>query len=243
MSSLLVSGGEILNGIIEQAPWVVRIIVATLCGGAIGIERTMRQKDAGFRTHCIVALGAALAIIVSKYGFFDVLIENPDLKIQADASRIASNILTGVGFLGAGMIFVKGANIKGLTTAAGIWATAAVGMTIGSGLYFVGVVSTLLIIILQIVFHTFLIGFDKVLANDVRNDVVVSLKNTPEAVSAFKAQLEDHGMQIMNSKISLQSKAERLTLTLTVHSDKDIDFLEIASIVQTNNDVYSFTID
>ena len=141
------------------------------------------------------------------------------------------------------MIFVKGANIKGLTTAAGIWATAAVGMTIGSGLYFVGIVSTLLIIILQIVFHAFLIGFDKVLANDVRNDVVVSLRNTPEAVSAFKLQLEEHGMQIMNSKISLQSKAERLTLTLTVHSDKDIDFLEIASIVQANSDVYSFTID
>ena len=99
------------------------------------------------------------------------------------------------------------------------------------------------IIILQIVFHTFLIGFDKVLANDVRNDVVVSLKNTPESVANFKAQLEDHGMQIMNSKISLQSKAERLTLTLTVHGDKDMDFLEIASIVQTNPDVYSFTID
>ncbi len=243
MSSLIVTAEELLDGIIIQTPWVVRIIVACICGGLIGIERTMRQKDAGFRTHCIVAMGAALAMIVSKYGFFDVLLDNPGLKIQADASRIASNILTGVGFLGAGMIFVKGANIKGLTTAAGIWATAAVGMTIGSGLYFVGIVSTVLIIVLQIVFHTFLIGFDKVLANDVRNDVVVSLKNTPEAVANFKLQLEEHGMQIMNSKISLQSKAERLTLTLTVHGDKDIDFLEIASIVQTNSDVYSFTID
>ncbi len=243
MSSLIVTAQEMLNGIIMQTPWVVRIIVACLCGGAIGLERTMRQKDAGFRTHCIVALGAALAVVVSKYGFFDILIDYPELKIQADASRIASNILTGVGFLGAGMIFVKGANIKGLTTAAGIWTTAAVGMTIGSGLYFVGILSTLLIILLQIVFHKFLIGFDKVLANDVRNDIVVSLKNTPEAVSAFKTQLEEHGMQIMNSKISLQSKAERLTLSLTVHSNKDIDFLEVASIVQTNSDVYSFTID
>ena len=243
MENLIITGEEMLNGILNQLPLIVRIFIACLCGGAIGIERTMRQKDAGFRTHCIVALGAALAMVVSKYGFFDVLMTNPNLKIQADASRIASNILTGVGFLGAGMIFVKGANIKGLTTAAGIWATAAVGMTIGSGLYFVGLISTILIIVLQIVFHTFLIGFDKVLANDVRNDIVVSLKNTPEAVSAFKNQLEEHKIQIMNSKISLQSKAERLTLTLTVHSDKDIDFLEVASIVQANSDVYSFTID
>ena len=242
MPELIVSFSEILQGIESQLPMVVRILVATLCGGAIGIERTMRQKDAGFRTHCIVALGAALAMVVSKYGFFDVLFD-PNMRIQSDASRIASNILTGVGFLGAGMIFVKGANIKGLTTAAGIWATAAVGMTIGSGLYFTGIMATILIIVLQIVFHTFLIGFDKVLANDVRNDVVVSLRNTPEAVSRFKSQLEDNGIQIMNSKISLQSKAERLTLTLTVHSDKDIDFLKVAEIVQTNDDVYSFTID
>lgn len=243
MDTLIVTWSEMFDGIIAQAPWVVRILVACICGGAIGVERTMRQKDAGFRTHCIVAMGAALAVIVSKYGFFDILVDYPNLKIQADASRIASNILTGVGFLGAGMIFVKGPNIRGLTTAAGIWATAAVGMAIGSGLYFVGLASTVLVIVLQIVFHAFLIGFDKILANDVRNDIVVSLKNTPEAVSAFKAQLEDNGMQVLNSRLSLQSKAEKITLTLTVHSDKDIDFLQIASIVQTNPDVYSLTVD
>lgn len=242
MPSFIVTWQEILAGMEHQLPYVIRILIACLCGGAIGIERTMRQKDAGFRTHCIVALGAALAMVVSKYAFYDV-VADPSLKIQLDASRIASNLLTGVGFLGAGMIFVKGANIKGLTTAAGIWATAAVGMTIGSGMYFVGIMSTIAIIVLQIVFHTFLIGYDKVLANDVRNDVVVSLRNTPEAVSRFKEQLEDHNMRIMNSKISLQSKAERLTLTLTVHSERDIDFLDIASIVQDNDDVYSFTID
>ncbi len=242
MPSFIVTPAEILAGIETQFPFIIRIIVACVCGGLIGIERTMRQKDAGFRTHCIVALGAALAMIVSKYGFYDV-VSDPSLKIQLDASRIASNILTGVGFLGAGMIFVKGANIKGLTTAAGIWATAAVGMTIGSGMYFLGIITTLVIIILQTVFHTFLIGYDKVLANDVRNDIVVSLKNTPEAVGTFKSQLEANGIQIINSKLSLQSKAERLTLTLSVHSDKDIDFLKIASIVQGNEDVYSFAID
>ncbi len=242
MPTFIVTFAEILAGIETQFPYIIRVIVACLCGGVIGIERTMRQKDAGFRTHCIVALGAALAMIVSKYGFYDV-VSDPSLKIQLDASRIASNILTGVGFLGAGMIFIKGANIKGLTTAAGIWATAAVGMTIGSGMYFVGIITTLIIVILQTVFHTFLIGYDKILANDVRNDIVVSLKNTPEAVSIFKNQLEANNIHIMNSKLSLQSKAEKLTLTLTVHSDKDIDFLKIASIVQSNDDVYSFAID
>lgn len=239
---MTVTFSEILQGILNQLPYVIRILIACLCGGAIGVERTMRQKDAGFRTHCIVALGAALAMVVSKYAFFDV-VADPTLKIQLDASRIASNLLTGVGFLGAGMIFAKGGNIKGLTTAAGIWATAAVGMTIGSGMYFVGIVSTIVIIVLQIVFHTFLIGYDKVLANDVQNDIVVSLKNSPEAVSRFKSQLEEHNIRIMTGKTSIHTKQDKLTMTLTVHSERDIDFYTIASIVQSNDDVYSFSIE
>lgn len=242
MPSLVVTFDQILSGIISQTPLIVRILVACICGGLIGIERTMRQKDAGFRTHCIVGLGAALCMVISKYAFFDVLVAG-DASIRVDVSRVASTIITGISFLGAGMIFVKSSNIKGLTTAAGIWATAAVGMAIGSGLYFVGIASTVIIVVLQTVFHTFLIGYDKILANDVRNEIVVSLRNTPEAVSTFKSQLESQNIRIMNSKISLQSKAEKLTLTMTVHSDRDIDFLQIASIVQGNEDVYSFTID
>ncbi len=240
MPSLIVTFNEILAGIVNQLPLVVRLLFACLCGGLIGIERTMRQKDAGFRTHCIVGLGSALCMIISKYAFFDVVIYD---SVQVDASRVASTIITGISFLGAGMIFVKSSNIKGLTTAAGIWATAAVGMAIGSGLYFVGFASTLIIVVLQTVFHAFLIGYDKILANDVRNEIVVSLKNTPEAVTNFKSQLEAQNIRIMNSKMSLQSKAEKLTLTMTVHSEKDIDFLQITSIVQGNDDVYSFTID
>ena len=242
MPSLIVTFDEILAGIVNQLPLIVRILVSCLCGGLIGIERTMRQKDAGFRTHCIVCLGAALCMVISKYAFFDVLVAG-DTSIRVDVSRVASTIITGISFLGAGMIFVKSSNIKGLTTAAGIWATAAVGMAIGAGLYFVGILSTLVIVVLQTVFHTFLIGYDKILANDVRNEIVVSLKNTPESVSNFKAQLEANNIRVMNSKMSLQSKAEKLTLTMTVHSEKDIDFLQIASIVQGNEDVYSFTID
>lgn len=226
---------EALESMQSQLPYVLRIVLACICGGFIGLERSMRQKDAGFRTHCIVALGAALSMIVSKYGFFDVA--------DYDASRIASNILTGVGFLGAGMIFIKSTNIKGLTTAAGIWATAAVGMTIGSGLYFIGITSTLIILALQLIFHTFLIGFDKVLANDIRSDIVVSLKNTPEAVQIFKKQLEDANIYITNSKLSFQSKAEKITLTLEVRSEKEIDFMLIASLVQSNDDVYSLSVE
>ena len=117
------------NHIVEQLPMIIRIIVACVCGAAIGYERSIRQKDAGIRTHIIVALGAALMMIVSKYGFFDVIVND---SVQVDASRIASTITTGISFLGAGVIFVRNASIKGLTTAAGIWATAGVGIAIGA---------------------------------------------------------------------------------------------------------------
>ena len=130
--------------------YLVRIVIACLCGGLVGLERTKRLKEAGIRTHIIVALGAALVMVVSKYGFADVA--------GADASRIASNVITGISFLGAGVIFVRGGSVKGLTTAAGIWATAAIGLALGAGLYTVGVLCTALVIVLQISLHKLLPG-------------------------------------------------------------------------------------
>lgn len=97
-----------------------------LCGGAIGYERSRQFKSAGIRTHIVVAVGAALTTLVSKYGFYDVLAMH---NISLDPSRIAAQIISGVGFLGAGMILTGHTKVSGLTTAAGIWGTAAIGMT------------------------------------------------------------------------------------------------------------------
>ena len=136
-----------------EAIFVIRIFVSALCGGFIGYERSQRQKDAGIRTHIIVALGAALCMVISKYGFDDVLAKN--LGYGTDASRIAANVITGVSFLGASVIFIRDQSVKGLTTAAGIWATAAVGMAIGAGMYFTGICTTVILIVLQVVLHRF----------------------------------------------------------------------------------------
>lgn len=111
----------------------------------IGYERKNRNKEAGIRTHAIVSLGAALIMIVSKYGFSDI----PDY----DASRVAAQIVSGVGFLGAGIIFIRNNAVSGLTTAAGIWATSGVGMAIGAGMYYIGIVIAFLIVFLQFLLH------------------------------------------------------------------------------------------
>ncbi len=131
-----------------------RMIVACICGIAIGFERKNRAKEAGVRTHCIVACASALMMIISKYGFYDLITQSMEgVDIRLDPSRMAQGIVTGVGFLGAGMIYIQRGSIRGLTTASGIWATSGIGMAIGSGLYTIGVSATVIILLLQIFLH------------------------------------------------------------------------------------------
>lgn len=136
--------------------YIFRILLSGICGMIIGIERKNRSKEAGTRTHFIVACGAALIMVVSKYAFFDVIndVSYGGMEVRLDPSRVASTIASGIGFLGAGMIFIHKNNITGLTTAAGIWATSGVGMAIGAGMYSVGIVSTIIIILAQIILHS-----------------------------------------------------------------------------------------
>lgn len=119
---------------------ILRLLVALLLGGVIGLERDYRAKDAGFRTHVLVALGSALFCVVSQYGF------GADLK---DSSRVAAQVVSGIGFLGAGtIIFQKDKNVvRGLTTAAGLWVTAAIGLACGTGMFVAAVATTLLVLL------------------------------------------------------------------------------------------------
>lgn len=128
--------------------YIVRLVVASICGVIIGFERTNRAKEAGLRTHCIVACASCLMMLVSIYGFVNI-----PWVTNRDPARIAAQIVSGIGFLGAGMVFVKHQMISGLTTAAGIWATAGIGMAIGCGMYVVGIAGTVLIILAQTVLH------------------------------------------------------------------------------------------
>ena len=123
---------------------VVRLFVAGVMGICIGLEREYRAKEAGYRTHFLVALGSALLMIVSQYGFTNVLV--PGL-VHVDPSRIAAQVVTGIGFIGAGTIILQKQIVRGLTTAAGIWATSGIGLTIGAGMYAIGITATILVLI------------------------------------------------------------------------------------------------
>lgn len=124
--------------------FILRLFVAGAMGVIIGLEREYRAKEAGYRTHFLVALGSALLMIVSQYGFDDVL--KTDL-VRLDPSRIAAQVVSGIGFIGAGTIILQKQIVRGLTTAAGIWATSGIGLAIGAGMYEIGVAATLLVLI------------------------------------------------------------------------------------------------
>ena len=130
----------------SDADLVVRILVAAVLGGAIGLERELTGQSAGLRTHISIALGAVLFSVASAYSFTEFIQPREDSNYQVDVTRIASNIVTGVGFLGGGAIIKHGGSVTGLTTAASIWVTAAVGLAVGLGSYLAAAMTTFILV-------------------------------------------------------------------------------------------------
>lgn len=125
--------------------FILRLFIAAMLGGAIGLEREYRAKEAGFRTHFLVALGSGLFMVLSQFGFTDAL--NLHQQVSLDPSRIASQVVTGIGFIGAGTIIFQKHVVRGLTTAAGLWVTSAIGMTAGAGMYVLSIAATVLVLL------------------------------------------------------------------------------------------------
>ena len=126
--------------------YVLTIFVGAMLGGAIGLEREYRSKEAGFRTHFLVGLGSALFMVLSMHGF-DSFEGQPGVIIQRDPARMAAQVVSGIGFIGAGTIIFQRNVVKGLTTAAGLWVTSAIGMTAGVEMYDVAIAATALVLI------------------------------------------------------------------------------------------------
>lgn len=126
--------------------YIISIFIAATLAGVIGFEREYRSKEAGFRTHFLVGLGSALFMILSMHGF-DNFVAQPGIIIQRDPARIAAQVVSGIGFIGAGCIIFQKNAVKGLTTAAGLWVTSAIGMTAATGMYAVATASTVMVVV------------------------------------------------------------------------------------------------
>lgn len=165
----------------EVINWLIRALVSIVCGFAIGYERKARSKEAGIRTHSIVCLAACIMMIVSKYGFSDQEIGMNGVR-GGDSARIAAQVVSGIGFLGSGIIFYKRDFLHGLTTAAGIWATAGIGLAIGAGMITIGVVSTIILVLLQIFLHRPIKMFKEKTTSVIKMSVVIDSPDTIDKI-------------------------------------------------------------
>ena len=196
-----------------QLEYFIRILLAGICGSVIGLERRKRFKDAGIRTHLILAIGCAVIMIVSKYAFADTL--------DYDAARVASNIITGVGFLGAGVIFVKSGSVRGLTTAAGIWTTAAIGMAIGAGFYLLGIGVTILLVVIQLLLYRLVPALESIEVAE----LLIKAKRTPDILERIKAELDRNNVFISTMKIKKHETELDIRFSVKVQKDHSLQGL------------------
>ena len=212
--------------ILRNLELLLRIFVAMILGMLIGNERKNRMKSAGMRTHALVALGSALMMVVSKYGFSDT--------VQGDGARLAAQVVSGVGFLGAGMIFVRHNLVSGLTTAAGVWTTAGIGLTLGAGMYTIGIVSALMLLIMQNLSHR-IPFFSTVAASGM---IRITVQKKPNAVKEIETLLKDLGIEIHNIQIQKTEK-NKIKLELDVIYPKTLDKSALFSTLAESDDVIS----
>lgn len=212
--------------ILQDMELLLRIVVAMILGILIGNERKNRMKSAGMRTHALVALGSALMMVVSKYGFTDT--------VQGDGARLAAQVVSGVGFLGAGMIFVRHNLVSGLTTAAGVWTTAGIGLTIGAGMYFVGVLSAVLMVLMQNISHR-MPYFSNVAAGGL---IRMTVQKKTGAVEDIQQLLKSQKIEIQSLQIQ-KTDQEKVRLEFEVIYPRKMDKPALFCALAEREDVLS----
>ncbi len=198
----------------QEMEYILRVIIAAICGGVIGYEREKRLKNAGIRTHILVSMSAALMMIISKYGFFDVALVNEGIRV--DASRVAASVVSAIGFLGAGVIFVRKENTIGVTTAAGLWATVGLGLAIGAGMYFAGVIFTVLVLLVQLVLHNKRFKF----STQTTGSIVLRIDNSNFTIGQVNSVFKEKKLDVRNMRLVLRDGGQDVSATI-IFSKKD----------------------
>lgn len=223
--------------LLQNLDFFVRLIVACLCGAAIGFERSRRFKGAGLRTHIIVCCAAALMMIVSKYGFADMTSTTGVMfngTRGADSARIAAQVVSGISFIGAGVIFKHGSSVRGLTTAAGVWATAGIGLAIGAGMYPVGIFSTALIAGLQFLMHRVSITGEALTVSRLR----FTVRPTEGFHEQFEAFLQRHNAYVVESRVTYDEDGLAV-YEMVVRAPGDVTMHELDAYLRSITFVHS----
>jgi putative Mg2+ transporter-C (MgtC) family protein len=196
---------------------LLRVVLAAGLGGAIGLERELREREAGLRTHMLVSVGAALFTLVSAFAWTDWQFSNAS-GVVFDPTRIAAQIVTGVGFLGAGAIIRQGLSIRGLTTAATLWVVAAIGMATGAGFYTAAVITTVLVLFslwpLRILAYRISERF-----RPEEGRLALELASGATTVSVLQA-VEDAGAEVRSLEFGEEGDVRRVDMRVKVESGR-----------------------
>jgi putative Mg2+ transporter-C (MgtC) family protein len=217
----------------------MRLLAAVAAGGLIGLERSFRGRPAGFRTHTLVCLASTALMLVTAYQWQWM---QPHIleTIQMDPTRMAQGIMTGIGFLGAGVIFKEGITVRGLTTAASIWITAALGILIGIGFYFPAAITTLLAIFVLSAFRWVEARIPA--QNYARFDVSFSRDAAMDEPS-LRAVLATHGVSVGQLSYRLADGGDRFAYRMTIQTTRPDGFRELARSLSGHRLVLEFRID
>ena len=199
---------------------IIRMILSCLCGALVGIERSYHNRAAGFRTHMLVCVGASIASLTGIFLYVKLL-------LPADISRIGASIITGLGFIGAGTIFISGKDtVKGLTTAAGMWTSGIIGLSIGAGFYEGGLLGTFLVLMAE----TFFFGLLKNVGQLEDFKMVVHFTDT-EALDTTMRYLKDLKMRVKNLQIEAEEDEEGMVYSaiLSIRPYKKVDMEQVAA--------------
>ena len=205
--------------------FLIRVIIAAMCGVLIGFERRKRGKGAGIRTHMVVALASSLMMIVSQ-------------NSGGDPTRIAAQVVSGIGFLGAGMIYFNRGAVNGLTTAAGIWATAGVGLAIGARLYFIGISTAVIMVLFQVVFHrnSFLLGF-----STSEEQIRIVALNNEDVISVLQKKLTENSIHIETVSYK-ENDNETVEITMLASVPQHFDLNLILDMAKENKGIKEISI-
>lgn len=200
---------------ISHLDLIIRMVLAVVLGGLIGLEREWNNHAAGFRTHILVCLGSATIMLLSEYGFSDFVNE---ANVRIDPSRLAAQVVSGIGFLGAGAILRNGSVIKGLTTAASVWLVAAIGLSVGAGFITGALVCTFLVLISLYVLNK----LEKhILRHRRTHEVEIMINEHPGFLSSVTSRFGEQGIQVINLKMMPESTPSQLVgntgSTLVMH--------------------------
>lgn len=210
--------------------FILRLLVAGILGAIIGLDREYRAKEAGYRTHFLVSLGSALIMIVSQYGFQDIIQEQ---SVGLDPSRVAAQVVSGIGFIGAGTIILQKQIVRGLTTAAGIWATAGIGLAVGAGMYIISIAATILTLIglelLSLLFKSVGMKSSHIVFSTTDQNLLKSIIKKIESKEYLIASYEMERM--------IHNNQESFRVSMVIKSKKYNDEGQILSFIQEQPDI------